>query len=223
MSSMQVPFAAEVIARMLDTNNPQVLDAAGHLKLNTPEAVAVMQKYYVDEGMWRVPACYALYRATAEEKYRSRLTDIVLESHGLVDSGSTFNGDVALTALRCLINCGPQKAVPVLRRIVTRADPRYSSNSYTCALNALYWAGDYAFVDETILSYIRGQLDRDRVDVQLIWKIAVARNTLEIREAAYGADPYFFDHTFHMDRNLPSAFWIYDNLYGMPADVRQLR
>lgn len=160
---------------------------------------------------------WALYQATGDEAHLDQIIAATRQTAGLdaktdrswqLSKGETFDLlKLAITprARQALRDISDQSATKT-------GDEDMFARSFTALF---YLHRDYAFVDERLLQFFRGEFQGAGIDRSLMMRIAAARRTPDLERAAQQFNLGAYEREFIQQRDRPIEQWV--NLSNVPV------
>jgi len=200
LSQEDVPAAQWIVTDKFKAGGytPGFESDAGMLALNDPTMIALLKKSAENPDMnVRLGANWALYRATSNQAYLDFVISVANEGAGLGPKTGSLSPWTGLDALQYLEVIDSPVAARALRDIADAGKKAPNSEMFAGAFASLFFVQrDYDYVDQTLLSFMHGELDGHNIDGNMMFEIAAARNTPELAAAAQARSQDAYERNF---------------------------
>ncbi|MGH7957176.1 MAG: hypothetical protein ACREH8_09200 [Opitutaceae bacterium] len=162
---------------------------------------------------------WALFQATGDETYLDQVIAAARQTAGIdpkTESSWRLMKGEAFDLLK--ISMVP-KARLALQEISDLARTKTGDeDAFARSFTALFYLHrDYAFVDQRLMQFFRGEFQGSGIDRGLMMRIAADRRTPELEAAARQFNSGAYDREFIQERNRPVEQWV--NLSNVPVSV----
>ncbi|MGH8017773.1 MAG: HEAT repeat domain-containing protein [Opitutaceae bacterium] len=197
----------------------------GLLRMNEPNVIEGARRYIESSSLqWQEIGHWTLYRISGDEEHLAFIINKAKQNIGLLPGPPDENpyDSESATTLRLLQMTVTPEVETTLREIADFLVETSSRNqgAFSKTFAALFYLHeDYGFVDERVLSYLRGDYEAPAISDDLMWHIAEARRTPEIEAAAIARSPITYERHFIRLSERPLEGWISGYFRNLPIDI----
>lgn len=162
---------------------------------------------------------WALYQATGDETFLNQIIATARQTAGLEAKTETswrlLKGEV-FDLLKLVTVPRAQQA---LREIADQSATKTGDeDTFARSFTALFYLHrDFAFVDQRLMQFFRGEFQGSGIDRGLMMRIAAARRTPDLEAAAWRFNPGAYEREFIQQRDRPVEQWV--NLSNVPVSL----
>lgn len=200
LSLEQVPEAKVIVANIMTQNGftAGYESEAGMLRMADARSLALFERAASSTNIaTRLDANWALYRATGNQDNLDYIIAAAKEGAGVSPKTDKSGEWTGLDAMHYLEVITDPAVVQALREIADYGAKTANSGMLSGALVSLFYIQkDYQYVDQVILSFMKGNLDGHGIDGNMMFEIAAARNTPEIAAAAQARNQDAYERNF---------------------------